>query len=192
MKAKMKSFLKDLSIHLKKMPEEERMDITKEIESHMLDKIKNGMSEEEVLTQLGDPKTLAKSYLGDYLMKQESNRPRSFIQRFAFLMSVNLVSSIVALFLGAIGFAFGLSTIVLFLSAIISAIFNGLDYTGISTNLSNSYSEIYHLPTLSELPAAFLVAIFLGFITFMSVKLLQTYFHMVTQKYRKLLPDDLA
>jgi hypothetical protein len=79
-----------------------------------------------------------------------------------------------------------------YFSAIISAIFNGLDYTGISTNLSNSYSDVYHLPTLSELPAAFLVAIFLGFLTFMSVKLLQTYFHMVTQRYRKLLPEDLT
>jgi uncharacterized membrane protein len=39
--------------------------------SHMIDKIKNGMSEEEVLTQLGDPKILAKSYLSDYLIKQE-------------------------------------------------------------------------------------------------------------------------
>jgi uncharacterized membrane protein len=183
METKMKSFLKQLTVYLKNMPKEERIDVVKEIESHIIMKMEKGMSEEEVFIQLGDPKVLAQSYLGDYLIKQKSNHPRGFLQRFALLMSVHLMSSIVALLLGAVGFAFGLGAIVLFLGAVSSAIFYGLDYIGISSAVHH-YSEAYHLPNLSELPAACLVAIFLGLLYFISIKLLRFYFKMVMEKYR--------
>lgn len=47
----------------------ERVDIVKEIKSEMLELQNNGISTEQIIDRLGNPKELAKAYLGEAIAK---------------------------------------------------------------------------------------------------------------------------
>lgn len=55
---------------LKPLPTSERVDIVKEIKGSILEMESDHLSTEEILNRLGNPKDLAKAYLGDLLSKE--------------------------------------------------------------------------------------------------------------------------
>ena len=61
-------YLNAIDKHLKPLSALERADIVKEIQSSMLE-MEQELSEQEILKRLGEPKKLAKAYLGDLLTK---------------------------------------------------------------------------------------------------------------------------
>ncbi len=63
----LESYLEKVSKYLKRIPVSERADIVKEIESGMCELQNNGKTSAEIIERLGDPKNLAKAYLGDLL-----------------------------------------------------------------------------------------------------------------------------
>ncbi len=66
----MNHYLDQVDKYLKSMPTGERVDIVKEIKSEMLELEKlQGLSSEQIIERLGNPKELAKAYLGDYISK---------------------------------------------------------------------------------------------------------------------------
>ena len=66
------SYLEKTNKYLKPLPASERADIVKEIKSEILELQGNGKSAEEIMERLGNPKELAKAYLGDLIAKNTS------------------------------------------------------------------------------------------------------------------------
>lgn len=67
MKAEFEKYLTMVERYLKPLPTSERVDIVKEIKGSILEMEQEDLSEEEILQRLGEPKDLAKAYLGDLL-----------------------------------------------------------------------------------------------------------------------------
>lgn len=63
-------YLETMENHLKPVPVSERVDIINEIKSEMLELQSSGVSAEKITERLGDPKELAKAYLGDLISKE--------------------------------------------------------------------------------------------------------------------------
>jgi len=66
------SYLEKTNKYLKPLPSSERADIIKEIKSEILELQENGKSAEEIMERLGNPKELAKAYLGGLIAKNTS------------------------------------------------------------------------------------------------------------------------
>lgn len=67
MEKMLNNYLDKVDKYLRPMPASERADIVKEIQSQILELQDDGLSAEEIISRLGDPKELAKAYLGDAL-----------------------------------------------------------------------------------------------------------------------------
>lgn len=65
-------YLEKIERHLKPLPVSERVDIVKEIKSEMLALLDAGKTSEEIMNRLGEPKDLAKAYLGDVIQKEKT------------------------------------------------------------------------------------------------------------------------
>ncbi len=65
-------YLEKIERHLKPLPVSERIDIVKEIQSQILELQNNGKTAEEIVERLGNPKELAKAYLGDMISKDKT------------------------------------------------------------------------------------------------------------------------
>lgn len=72
MKKILNDYLEKIEKYLKPLPASERIDIVKEIKSEMLELQENGKKAEEIIERLGDPKELAKAYLGDLITDSNS------------------------------------------------------------------------------------------------------------------------
>ena len=65
-------YLEKIERYLKPLPASERVDITKEIKSEILELQSDGKTAEEIMERLGNPKELAKAYLEDLIAKSSS------------------------------------------------------------------------------------------------------------------------
>lgn len=65
-------YLEKIEKYLKPLPVSERVDIVKEIKSEILELQGDGKTSEEIIERLGNPKELAKAYLGDLIAKSSS------------------------------------------------------------------------------------------------------------------------
>lgn len=64
------AYLDKIDQYLKPMPASERIDIVKEIKSELSElELQGNLTPEEILERMGDPKELAKAYLGSHLTK---------------------------------------------------------------------------------------------------------------------------
>lgn len=70
MNAKLENYLNTIDKHLRPLPTSERVDIVKEIKGAILEMEQEELSTEQILKRLGNPKELAKAYLGDLLSKE--------------------------------------------------------------------------------------------------------------------------
>lgn len=65
-------YLEKVEKYLKPLPVSERVDIVKEIKSEILELQGNGKAAGEIIERLGNPKELAKAYLGDLIAKSNT------------------------------------------------------------------------------------------------------------------------
>lgn len=65
-------YLEKIEKYLKPLPISERVDIVKEIKSEILELQGDGKTAEQITERLGNPKELAKAYLGDLIAKSNS------------------------------------------------------------------------------------------------------------------------
>ena len=65
-------YLEKIEKYLKPLPISERVDIVKEIKSEILELQGAGKTAEQITERLGNPKELAKAYLGDLIAKSNS------------------------------------------------------------------------------------------------------------------------
>lgn len=71
MKKILDNYLEKMEKCLRPVPVSERVDIINEIKSEMLELQNNGVSDEMIIERLGDPKELAKAYLGDLISREK-------------------------------------------------------------------------------------------------------------------------
>jgi len=72
METPLNDYLEKIEKSLKPMPISERVDIVKEIKCEMLELEQSGKTAEEILARLGDPKSLARAYLGQSIAKSKA------------------------------------------------------------------------------------------------------------------------
>ena len=95
MEKELNAYLGKLEKYLKPVAVSERIDIINEIKSEMQELQGNGMSAEEIIERLGDPKKLAKAYLGDILVKKRGFSLNRFLIACAFFSVVGFSGMIV-------------------------------------------------------------------------------------------------
>lgn len=59
-------FIRSLESYLSKVPERDRKDMLYDFEEHFTIGIENGKTEEEVVSELGDPQMIAKDLIAEY------------------------------------------------------------------------------------------------------------------------------
>ena len=69
MNAALEKYLNTIDRHLEPLPASERVDIVKEIKGSIQEMENEKLSTEQILSRLGDPKELAKAYLGDMITR---------------------------------------------------------------------------------------------------------------------------
>ena len=78
MENKVNRFLDELRRHLRAMPKEEREYAILEIKTHITEGIESGKNLMSILSDIGEPKTVAIAYLSDYHLQQVSNKKNIF------------------------------------------------------------------------------------------------------------------
>lgn len=87
----LENYLGVIEKNLKPLPLSERVDIIKEIKSYMIELEKqNGLTPEEIVERLGDPRDLAKEYLGNMICNDTSSKWNKMLAVMAFYSGVGL------------------------------------------------------------------------------------------------------
>lgn len=72
MDTRLNEYLEQIEKHLKPLPVSERVDIVQEIKSEMQELQAAGQTSEQILQRLGNPRELARAYLGDLIAQNSS------------------------------------------------------------------------------------------------------------------------
>ena len=105
-------YLEKVEKYLKPMVVSERVDIVKEIKSEMLELQGNQVSSEQIIERLGNPKELAKAYLGENISKSRGFGWRRLSAVIAFYSLAGMGGIMILPVTGLCGIAFMLSGIV--------------------------------------------------------------------------------
>lgn len=93
-------YLEKVEKYLKPLVISERVDIVQEIKSEMCELSANGFSAEQILERLGEPKALAKSYLGDVITRDSSFGWSRMLALFAYYSLAGLSGMVIIPCLG--------------------------------------------------------------------------------------------
>jgi uncharacterized membrane protein len=181
MSPKGKNYLDTFYQHLNKLPEDERRDAVLEIESHIMDGVLNGQSEDEILKKLGDPRRLAKAYRSEYIMQRKTIR--SFKDVFAilgFYCTTGLLSVMIVPVLATIAYGFGFCTILI----VIAGILRTFGFTWINMDIGPNMS----VPTQWSMVYSLILGGIVGGIAYISRRYLRVYLNFLSASYRKVIP----
>ncbi|MCI8668893.1 MAG: DUF1700 domain-containing protein [Lachnospiraceae bacterium] len=106
MEKALNDYLEKIEKHLKPIAVSERVDIIKEIKSEMQELQSNGATTEQIIDRLGNPKDLARAYLGDLLSKKSGLSWNRFLTVCAFYSLVGFSGLFVIPCLGIIAPSF--------------------------------------------------------------------------------------
>ena len=102
MEKELNDYLENMEKYLKPIPVSERIDIINEIKSEMQELQRNGVTTEAIIGRLGNPKDLAKAYLGDLISKESGFSWNRFLMACAFYSLVGFSGMVVIPCLGVI------------------------------------------------------------------------------------------
>lgn len=154
----MNDYLEKIEKYLKPMNVSERIDIVKEIKSEMLELKEDGRTAEEIIHRLGDPKELARAYLGEAIVKNKTFGWKKISSLIAFYSLAGTVWMFVLPFTSIVGIAFMLSGILVSVAGVIK-------FVGYLLRYNIPYIEFnfgqYSANVITILPIAFLVGVVL-------------------------------
>ena len=140
-----KEFIKILSNNLDNIPMNEKKEIISDYDEHFVNGLKDGKTEEEISELLGNPKSIAKQYKIDIMLKEvEKTRSISGIIKVIFAslglgffnivfilgLYMGLVAVLISLFAAA--FSIAISGIFMFFASLIQPLFSSVFYFGIN------------------------------------------------------------
>ncbi|WP_163857367.1 DUF1700 domain-containing protein [Paenibacillus elgii] len=184
MSPKTRAYLEKLYQLLEKMPEDERLDAIREIESHIAEGMAGGQSEEAILARLGDPRVLAKAYRSEYIMEKGPAK-RSFanvLTMAGFYCTTGLLSVIVIPVLATIAYGFGFCSVLIFIAGFIRT----FGVTWIQMNLGPGIE----VPTEWSMLYSTIVGGIVGGIAYVSWRGLRNYMNFLSASYKKVLPGS--
>lgn len=185
MSPKTRAYLEKLYQLLEKMPEDERLDAIREIESHIAEGVANGHSEDAILDRLGDPRMLAKAYRSEYIMEKGSARSfKDVMVMVGFYCSTGLLSIMVIPVLATIAYGFGFCSVLIFIAGFVRT----FGVTWIQMNLGPGIE----VPTEWSMLYSTIVGGIVGGIAYVSWRGLRNYMNFLSASYKKVLPGSRA
>ncbi|HGI1898424.1 TPA: DUF1700 domain-containing protein [Streptococcus agalactiae] len=154
----LEKYLSKVDYYLKYMPVTEKTDILSELKSTFFERIKNGQSEESIIAELGTPKELAMSYMGESIIKKRGFSFKRFMMVIGFysIASMAWISIIPTLAVLSVSFFFSSAVSVL---AGVMGLLKGIIHISIIDNLK----FMFFIYELKGIPA-FLVGLILAII----------------------------
>ncbi|AJS58537.1 DUF1700 domain-containing protein [Paenibacillus sp. IHBB 10380] len=181
----MNDYLVKIEKYLKSMSDSERIDIVKEIKSVMLELQNNGVSSEQIIERLGNPKELAKAYLGEAISKNSKFSWRKFGAVFAFCSSFAGVSGMFLLpFISTLSIALMISGVIAPIGGIIKFVgyLMGYDIAGITIEIGAFTAN----RPMEFLPISIVMGVLMFWLGRVLWKLTIKYIHAVSQKIKKM------
>ncbi|ALS03216.1 hypothetical protein ATZ33_18100 [Enterococcus silesiacus] len=105
MKNETDSYLLTVATHLDKLTVTEKNDILEEISGHIEDSLNAGVSEAEILKNLGDPASLARSFVGTNLLKNPTFNLKQILKIITFYAKTGFSGMVIVPFLSIMSFA---------------------------------------------------------------------------------------
>ncbi len=173
-------YLDELRRNLGPLPEAERSDAVREIESHIAEGQADGRPTAAVLAGLGDARTLARAYVADYHLRVLREGALGSVARFAlssvFVSGSGLLSLFVVPFL-----------VLLTILAVAMPVLGILRTFGVAGIVMGD-SGGWQVPILWSFPASLVLAAAFAVLAWAGYKLLRGHLRLVLAGYRKLLP----
>ncbi|KPV55922.1 hypothetical protein QJ48_30510 [Paenibacillus sp. A3] len=188
MSPKTRAYLEKLYQLLERMPEDERLDAIREIESHIAEGVAGGQSEDAILARLGDPRVLAKAYRSEYIMEKGPAK-RSFanvMMMAGFYCSTGLLSIMIIPVLATIAYGFGFCAVIIFIAGFIRTL--GIGVTWIHMSLGPGME----VPTEWSMVFSTIAGGIIGGIAYVSWRGLRLYMSFLSASYKKVLPGNRA
>lgn len=88
--AELEKYLSKVDSYLRHMPISEKTDILSELKSTFYERLNNGQSAESIVAELGTPKDLAMSYMGESIIKKQGFSMKRFMMLFGFYSFASL------------------------------------------------------------------------------------------------------
>jgi len=177
-------YLEELRRNLRPLPEDERSEAVREIESHIAEGQADGRPTAAVLAGLGDARTLARAYVADYHLRVPRDGAIGSVSRFVlssvFVSGTGLLSLFVVPLLALITSLAGLLAI----ATPVLGVLRTFGVPGIVMGDSGGWQ----VPTLWSFPASLALGAAFAVLAWAGYKLLRAYLRLVLAGYRKLLP----
>lgn len=178
-------YLDELRRNLRPLPEDERSDAVREIESHIAEGRADGRPTEAVLAGLGDARTLARAYVADYHLRVPRSGALGSVARFvlssAFVSGTGLLSLFVVPLLALLTSLAGLLAV----ASPVLGILRTFGVPGIVMGDSGGWQ----VPTLWSFPVSVALAAAFAVLAWAGYELLRGYLRLVLAGYRRLLPS---
>lgn len=184
MEKKMNEYLNKIDKYLRPMAASERADIINEIKSEMIElKTQGGLSDEQILERLGNPKELAKAYLGESIVKSNTFS----LKRFGAVAAFYSLAGFTGMFVLPIC---GVLAVGLIFSGVIAPIAGVIEFLGFIVGV-NVHFVSFQMGTYTAPPyIAFPLSVVLGILLFLAGKglwkLMIKYIQAVSLGKRKL------
>lgn len=180
------NYLDTIDRHLKPLPTSERIDIVKEIKGSILEMENENLTQEQIMQRLGNPKELAKAYLGDLLSTGAEFSWNRFLTICAYYSVVGISGLVIIPTLAIIAPVFIACAIIVPLLGIAKLI-NYLLHLGIPYFESVRFQLGPHvLGPISALLVSIVTGVILYLIGYGSWKLLLGYCRKVSKAKKKL------
>ncbi|GAB6992286.1 DUF1700 domain-containing protein [Paenibacillus pini] len=177
------AYLEKLNRYLVKLPEEERIDAVREIESHISEGIANGQPEAMILSRLGDPLKLAKAYRSEHIMGLKGVKSfKDVLTLIGFYCTTGLLSVIVIPVLAVFAYGFGFCTVLTLLAGVLRT----FGATWINMNIGPGLE----IPSEYSMIFSLVVGAIIGGIAYLSYKYLRKYMVFLSAQYRRSLPGN--
>ena len=177
-------YLEELRRNLSPLPEDERSDAVREIESHIAEGQADGRPTAAVLAGLGDARTLARAYVADYHLRVPRDGPLGSASRFVlsstFVSGTGLLSLFVVPLLALLIFLAGLL-------AVVTPVLGVLRTFGVPGIVMGEPGD-WQVPVVWSFPASLAFAAACAVFAWVGYKLLRGYLLLVLAGYRRLLP----
>jgi len=177
-------YLDELRRNLRSLPEAERSDAVREIESHIAEGQADGRPTAAVLAGLGDAKTLARAYVADYHLRAPRGGALGSVSRFVlssvFVSGTGLLSLFVVPMLALLTSLTGLL-------AVVTPVLGVLRTFGVHGIVMGDAGG-WQVPILWSFPASLVLAAAFAVMAWAGYKLLRGYLRLVLAGYRRVLP----
>jgi uncharacterized membrane protein len=177
-------YLDELRRNLRPLPEAERSDAVREIESHIAEGQADGQPTEAVLAGLGDARTLAGAYVADYHLRVPRDGALGSVAHLilssAFVSGTGLLSLFVVPLLALLTSLAGLLAIAMPIAGVLRT----FGVPGIVMGDTGGWQ----VPTMWSFPASVALGAACALLAWAGYKVLRGYLRLVLAGYRRLLP----